>query len=60
MGRAVRRRIPSVDQIFWGDYSRGFVGHLDPRTGAMEEWPLPAGALALPYGLRGHSIEQGA
>lgn len=49
--RPRRIAITSTDQIYWGDYSRGFVGHLDPRTGATEEWAMPAGGLALPYGM---------
>lgn len=48
-----RRRIAitSTDQIHWGDNSRGFVGHLDPRTGRIEECAMPAGGVALPYGM---------
>jgi virginiamycin B lyase len=49
--RPRRIAITSDDQIYWGDYSRGFVGHLDPKTGATAEWAMPAGANALPYGM---------
>ncbi|NUQ21500.1 MAG: lyase [Gemmatimonadaceae bacterium] len=51
--RAHPRRIAitSGDQLWWGDYTRGYLGHLDPRTGKMEEWPLPAGAASMPYGM---------
>jgi virginiamycin B lyase len=49
--RPRRIAITSDDQIYWGDYSRGFVGHLDPKTGATAEWAMPAGATALPYAM---------
>ena len=49
--RPRRIAITSTDQIYWGDYSRGFVGHLDPKTGRTEEWAMPAGGVALPYGM---------
>jgi virginiamycin B lyase len=51
--RARPRRIAltSDDQVYWGDYARGYLGHLDPRTGAMQEWPLPAGGASLPYAM---------
>ena len=46
-----RIAITSRDQLYWGDYTRGFLGHLDPTTGKMEEWRLPAGPASLPYGM---------
>ena len=46
-----RIAITSRDQVYWGDYTRGFLGHLDPATGRMEEWALPAGPASLPYGM---------
>lgn len=49
--RPRRIAITSDDQIYWGDYSRGFVGHLNPRTGATQEWAMPAGGVSLPYGM---------
>ena len=49
--RPRRIAITTGDQIYWGDYSRGYVGHLDPRTGATQEWPMPAAGLSLPYGM---------
>lgn len=49
--RPRRIAITSGDQIYWGDYTRGFLGHLDPRTGRMQEWALPGGAASLPYGM---------
>lgn len=49
--RPRRIAITSDDQIFWGDYTRGYLGHLDPRTGKMQEWPLPLAARSLPYAM---------
>ena len=49
--RPRRIAITTDDQIFWGDYTRGFLGHLDPASGRMEEWALPAGRAALPYAM---------
>ena len=49
--RPRRIAITSDDQVYWGDYTRGFLGHLDPRTGRIEEWELPLGARALPYAM---------
>ena len=49
--RPRRIAITSDDQLYYGDYTRGFLGHLDPRTGRTEEWALPAGPASLPYGM---------
>ena len=49
--RPRRIAITSDDQIYWGDYTRGFLGRLDPKTGAMDEWALPAGGASLPYAM---------
>lgn len=49
--RPRRIAITSDDQVYWGDYTRGYLGHLDPRTGRMQEWPLPLAARALPYAM---------
>ena len=46
-----RIAITSRDQLYWGDYTRGYLGHLDPATGKVEEWALPAGPASLPYGM---------
>lgn len=46
-----RIAITSDDRIFYGDYTRGFLGELDPRTGKTEEWRLPLGPRALPYAM---------
>jgi virginiamycin B lyase len=49
--RPRRIAVTSGDQIYWGDYARGYLGRLDPATGATEEWALPAGPAALPYAM---------
>jgi virginiamycin B lyase len=49
--RPRRLVITSSGQVFWGDYTRGYLGRLDPRTGATKEWRMPAGSLSLPYGM---------
>lgn len=49
--RPRRIAITSDDQIYWGDYTRGYLGHLDPKTGKMEEHVLPAGVTARPYAM---------
>ena len=49
--RPRRIAITSNDQLYYGDYTRGFLGHLDPKTGRTEEWALPAGLASLPYGM---------
>jgi len=46
--RARRIAITSDGQIWFGDY-RGFLNHLDPKTGKFTEYPLPSGAAAQPY-----------
>jgi virginiamycin B lyase len=37
--------------IWYTDFSRGFLGRLDPTTGKVSEWPSPSGAKSEPYGL---------
>lgn len=51
--RARPRRIGlTSDGIVWyGDYTRGFLGRLDPGSGAVEEFALPGGPLSLPYAM---------
>jgi virginiamycin B lyase len=33
------------------DYARGYLGHFDPASGKVEEWPSPGGAGSHPYGI---------
>jgi len=49
--RPRRIAITSDDLIWYADYSRGYLGRLDPRTGEVKEWPSPSGAASQPYGI---------
>ena len=33
------------------DYSRGYLGMLDPKTGRTKEWQSPSGARTFPYAI---------
>ncbi len=46
--RARRIAVTSDGTLWFGDY-RGFINHLDPKTGKFEEFPMPSGAAAQPY-----------
>jgi virginiamycin B lyase len=37
--------------VWYGDYSRGFLGKLNTQTGAVEEFAMPSGGLSMPYGM---------
>lgn len=37
--------------IWYVDYSQGYVGQYDPAAEAFEEWRVPSGANARPYGM---------
>jgi virginiamycin B lyase len=37
--------------IWYADYSRGYLGRLDPKTGQVKEWPSPGGRSSQPYGI---------
>ena len=48
------RRIADHDattSIWYADYSRGYLGRLDPATGKVTEWPSPSGPKSAPYGI---------
>jgi len=51
--RARGRRIAltSDDVVWYVDYSRGFLGRLDPKDGVITELPMPGGMASLPYGM---------
>jgi virginiamycin B lyase len=49
--RPRRIALTSDDVVWYGDYSRGYLGRLDPRTGDVVEFAMPGGAGALPYGM---------
>lgn len=45
-GERTRDPVQAPDgMIWWVGQVGNTIGRLDPRTGAMQEWPLPAGAL---------------
>src|SRR5258706_2192396 len=47
-----RRIAITPDDIVWyTDYSRGYLGRLDPRSGQLKEWPSPSGPKSAPYGI---------
>jgi virginiamycin B lyase len=49
--RPRRLAITSDDIIWYSDYSRGYLGRLDPATGKVAEWPSPSGPKSAPYGI---------
>ena len=49
--RGRRIAITSDDMVWYVDYTRGFLGRLDPSTGAVEEIASPGGPNSLPYAL---------
>src|SRR5262249_23696215 len=46
-----RIAITSDDALWYSDYARGYIARFDPKTGAVREWPTPAGAGARPYAI---------
>ena len=49
--RPRRLAITGDDMIWYADYSRGFLGRLDPATGKVTEWQSPSGPKSAPYGI---------
>jgi virginiamycin B lyase len=49
--RPRRIAITKDDAVWYGDYSRGFLGRLDTKTGNVKEWPSPGGPKSQPYGI---------
>jgi virginiamycin B lyase len=49
--RPRRIGITPDDVIYYADYSRGYLGRLDPKTGAIKEWASPGGPRSQPYGI---------
>ncbi|MGZ5662694.1 MAG: Vgb family protein, partial [Usitatibacter sp.] len=49
--RPRRLTITSDDIVWYSDYSRGFLGRLDPSTGNVREWQSPSGPKSEPYGI---------
>lgn len=62
-----RRLAFTPDGMLWYvDYAQGYLGRLNPDSGAIREWRLPAGGAAAPYAMgtdhRGHvwAVETGS
>ena len=49
---APRRLVATSNgQIYYVDFRRGYLGHLDPDTGVIREWEAPSQAHSGPYGM---------
>jgi virginiamycin B lyase len=46
-----RLAIDSHDVVWFVNSSQGRLGRLDPKTGAVKEWPTPSGAMSHPYAI---------
>lgn len=45
-----RRLAQTSDGTIWyGDYSRGYIGRYNPKDESFEEWPMPSGEQSRPY-----------
>ena len=49
--RPRRLDVTSTGEVWYVDYAGGHLGRLDPSTGSVEEWLVPGGAGARPYGM---------
>jgi len=49
--RPRRIAIDGDDIVWYADFARGYLGRLDPATGAVKEWPSPSGPRSGPYGI---------
>jgi len=49
--RPRRIAIGKDDTVWYGDYARGYLGHLDPKTGKVEEFASPGGPECRPYAI---------
>ena len=49
--RPRRIAITPDDMVWYTDYSRGYLGRLDPRSGQVKEWASPSGPKSAPYGI---------
>lgn len=47
-----RRLAVTSDGVIWYvDYAEGYLGSYNPKTGHIQEWPVPGGADGRPYGM---------
>jgi virginiamycin B lyase len=49
--RPRRIAVAKDDTVWYGDYARGYLGHLDPKTGKVEEFKSPGGEDSRPYAI---------
>jgi virginiamycin B lyase len=49
--RPRRIAIDTDDVLWYSDYSRGYLGRFDPKTGKATEWPSPGGRKSQPYAI---------
>ena len=49
--RPRRVAITPDDMVWYADYSRGYLGRLNPKTGEVKEWQSPSGPKSAPYGI---------
>jgi len=49
--RPRRMEISSDDRIWYVDYAGGILGVYDPEDSSFQEWPMPSGTGARPYGM---------
>ena len=50
--RPRRIAITAEDSVWYSDYSRGYLGRLDTKSGQVTgEWPTPSGPKSQPYGI---------
>ena len=51
-GSRPRRLVITPDDTIWyADFPRGVIGHLDPKTGQVDEVASPSGPRSQPYGM---------
>jgi virginiamycin B lyase len=46
-----RIAITADDRVWYVDYTRGYLGVLDPKSGKVEEFAAPSGPQSLPYAM---------
>jgi len=49
--RPRRLAVTSNGVIWYVDYAEGYLGSYNPKTGHIQEWPVPGGTDARPYGM---------
>ncbi len=50
-GARPRRIAVTTTGIWYADYARGYLGRLDPVSGKVTEFAMPAGQSSLPYAM---------